>query len=242
MDQILTDSAATISYPQLKFQNNEIYRYGSSKKKPSVRAIYSQQKSIKGAKVNVVSHTESSSITTKMTNLLCLVGKNHDVNAFHSIFSHFAPRVKAFVLRGNTDVQMAEDIVQETMTNVWLKAVQFDPSKAAASTWIFTIARNAKIDRLRKTKRPEPVDEDITSIPDFTPQADEIVSLDENASRLRNFLNTLPEEQEEVLRLAFFEEKTHIEISKILKLPLGTVKSRIRLAINRLRSELGEMK
>ena len=191
--------------------------------------------------MNVASNSNRDSTTIKMTNLLSLVGKSHDINAFHSIFFHFAPRVRAFVMRGNTDVQMAEDIVQETMTNVWLKAVQFDPSKAAASTWIFTIARNAKIDRLRKIKLPEPVDEDLALIPDLTPSADEVVSMDESAKRLRKFLHELPEEQEEVLRLAFFEEKTHNEISETLKLPLGTVKSRIRLAINRLRSELGDM-
>ena len=93
--------------------------------------------------MNVATNSDRNATKIKMTNLLSLVGKSHDINAFQSIFSHFAPRVKAFVMRGNTDVQMAEDIVQETMTNVWLKAVQFDPSKAAASTWIFTIARTS---------------------------------------------------------------------------------------------------
>ena len=241
MDHTVTELSASTLCPLPKTHHHKTYTYNSGQRNFFRWTIDDQRKSRTGAIVNVAANTEGSSVANKMTNLLSLVGRNHDVTAFQSIFSHFAPRIKAFVMRGNPDVQMADDIVQETMTNVWLKAVQFDPDKAAASTWIFTIARNAKIDRLRKTKRPEVVDEDLTLIPDLTPQADELVSINENAKRLRSFLRSLPKEQEKILHLAFYEEKSHHEISEILKLPLGTVKSRIRLAINRLRSELGDM-
>ena len=195
----------------------------------------------KGTHVKVATKRDGTPSGAEMSNLLALIANERDIDAFRGIFSHFAPRIKAFVMRGAMDTQMAEDIVQETMTSVWLKAGQFDPNKAAASTWIFTIARNAKIDLLRKTKRPEPINEDLNLVPDAAPQADEIVDLQENAKRLQKYLEALPEEQKQVVRLAFYEEKTHSEIAEVLKLPLGTVKSRIRLAINRMRSELGEI-
>jgi RNA polymerase sigma-70 factor (ECF subfamily) len=92
----------------------------------------------------------------RMNGLLPKVAENQDREAFQAIFEYFAPRLKAFVRRQGTDAQMAEEVVQETMINVWRKAGQFDPAKASASTWIYTIARNSRIDHLRKAYRPEP--------------------------------------------------------------------------------------
>lgn len=180
------------------------------------------------------------SIPDEMTRLLGAVARDRDRVAFQALFEHFAPRVKAFILRQGTDPGMAEEVVQETMVNVWRKAAQFDPAKASASTWIFKIARNLRIDLLRKAYRPEPDMNDPAMVGDPEPMADDVVSRRQHAGHLRVALATLPAEQQQVLQLAFFREKAHAQVADELGLPLGTVKSRIRLALARLRSELGE--
>jgi RNA polymerase sigma-70 factor (ECF subfamily) len=176
----------------------------------------------------------------RMNGLLPKVAENQDREAFQSIFEYFAPRLKAFVLRQGTDVQMAEEVVQETMINVWRKAGQFDPAKASASTWIYTIARNSRIDHLRKAHRPEPDMNDPAMVPDPAPAAFGAIARAQEASRLKRALADLPDEQREVIHLAFFEEKAHPQVASELGIPLGTVKSRIRLAMKRIRAELGE--
>ncbi|NQW00256.1 MAG: sigma-70 family RNA polymerase sigma factor [Rhodospirillales bacterium] len=176
-----------------------------------------------------------------MNALIANVALHQDRASFEQIFKHFAPRVKAFVLGQITHPQMAEEIVQETFVNVWRKAKLFDSEKAAASTWIFTIARNLRIDHLRKENRPEPDINDPAFMPDPEPMAFDLISHSQDAARLNRSIEGLPEEQKEVLRLAFFADKSHPEVAEALKIPLGTVKSRIRLAISRLRTELEGM-
>ena len=124
--------------------------------------------------------------------------------------------------------------------NIWKKARLFDPEKAAVSTWIFAIARNARIDLLRKVHRPMPDFDDPAFVTAEEPSAHQLVSRAQESKRLKEMLAMLPPEQQEVLRLAFFEEKTHPEVAAELGVPLGTVKSRIRLALGRIRSELGD--
>ncbi len=174
--------------------------------------------------------------------MLLAVAVGQDRAAFRGLFDHFAPRLKAFVRRQGTDPQMAEEVVQETMVKVWHKAGQFDPAKASAATWVFTIARNMRIDHLRKANRPEPDYNDPAFVPDAEPGAVDRISRDQEAGRLHAALTVLPEEQQAVLRLAFFEDKAHAEIAEELGIPLGTVKSRIRLAFKRVRSEIGEIR
>ena len=171
---------------------------------------------------------------------LAAVAEAHDRAAFQALFEFFAPRLKAFMHRQGTDADMAEEIVQETMVNVWRKAGQFDPAKASVSTWIFTIARNLRIDLLRKENRPMPDMNDPALVPDPEPRAPEVISRRQETSRLKQVVSGLPAEQQEVLRLAFFEEKAHAAVAAELDIPLGTVKSRIRLAFRRIRAELGE--
>lgn len=175
-----------------------------------------------------------------MDELLVAVAKNRDRAAFRELFEFFAPRMKAFIMRQGMDGQMAEDVVQEAMVRVWQKAHQFDPSKARASTWMFTIARNLRIDHLRKSNRPEPDPNDPAFIPDAEPDGYAHVAQSQDAARVQAVLELLPEEQRTVLQKSFFEEKPHPEIAEELGIPLGTVKSRIRLAFKRVRSELGE--
>ena len=168
------------------------------------------------------------------------VAVNQDREAFKELFTHFAPRIKGFFQGQGSSSDKADEVVQEAMVNVWRKSHLFDPTKAKASTWIFTVARNARIDLLRKENRPEPDFTDPSFFTDSEPQPDEIYERDDEAQRLKVVLAQLPEEQSKVLRLAFFEQKAHAEIAEELELPLGTVKSRIRLAFKRLRKELGE--
>lgn len=176
----------------------------------------------------------------RINRFLAAVADNQDRTAFQAVFEHFAPRLKAFILRQGTDLQLAEEIVQETMVNVWRKAGQFDPERASASTWVFTIARNLRIDHLRKANRPEPDMNDPALVPDPEPHAVDVISRKQNESLMKKALADLPPEQQDVLQAVFFEEKPHAQVATDLGIPLGTVKSRIRLALKRIRTELGE--
>ena len=175
-----------------------------------------------------------------MDDLLIAVATSRDRNAYNALFEHFAPRVKSFLLGKGGSPEVAEEAVQEAMLNVWRRAGTFDPAKASASTWIFTIARNARIDLQRKTIRPAIDPDDPALVPDPPVAALEIVSARQDAKRIREQIAVLPAEQQEVLRLAFFEDLAHAEVAKRLDIPLGTVKSRIRLAVGRIRSQIGE--
>ena len=175
-----------------------------------------------------------------MDDLLIAVAASRDREAYRTLFEHFAPRVKSFLLGKGTSPEIAEEAVQEAMLNVWRKASHFDPTKAAASTWIFAIARNTRIDLLRKGNRPALDPSDPALVPDPPAPAFETVSAAQDANRIRERVATLPAEQQEVLHLAFFEDLAHTEVAERLGIPLGTVKSRIRLAVRRIRSGLGE--
>jgi len=171
--------------------------------------------------------------------LLIATGQNANRDAFVRLFEHFAPRVKSFLMRGGTSADIADELAQETMLSVWDKARQYDPAKAAASTWIFTIARNKRADYLRKAARPEPDPHDPLAVYDIAPAApDQYMQQAQDKDRIHQALATLPAEQAEILYKSFFEEKTHAAIAKETALPLGTVKSRLRLALARLRAVL----
>jgi RNA polymerase sigma-70 factor (ECF subfamily) len=172
--------------------------------------------------------------------LIVSVATKQDRAAFQEIFTFFAPRLRSFMHRQGTNQNIVEEIVQETMVSVWRKARQFDPAKASVSTWIFTIARNQRIDQLRKENRPAPDMNDPALVPDAEPQPHDVVSRDQDANRLRAAVANLPPEQQQVLHLAFFKEMAHPEVAEELGIPLGTVKSRIRLALQRIRTQVGE--
>jgi RNA polymerase sigma-70 factor (ECF subfamily) len=160
--------------------------------------------------------------------------------AFTSLFGHFAPRLKNYLMKqGSTDNQ-AEELVQETMLNIWRKAKQFDPTKASASTWIYTIARNLKIDAFRRNKRPTINIEDVAEPVDSSDGADKKVDLTHRQGRIASALEILPPDQARVVKMSFYEDKSHGEISIELNIPLGTVKSRMRLAFERIRNFVGD--
>ena len=159
--------------------------------------------------------------------------RGKDREAFTELFQHYAPRVKAFLIKSGADVGMAEECAQDVMATLWNKAHMFDPSRASVSTWIFTIARNRRIDLLRKERRPEP--DELTWGPEPEPDAADVIELQQENERLAAALSQLPEKQKELIRRAYFGDLTHSEIAEQTGLPLGTIKSRIRLALDRLR-------
>lgn len=156
-----------------------------------------------------------------------------DKAAFAELFGHFAPRVKGFLMKSGSDATMAEECAQEVMATVWTKAHLFDPSRASVATWIFTVARNRRIDILRKQKRPEP--EDLPWGPEAEPEQEDVLALQQETALLGKALKDLPDAQRELIEKAYFGDLTHSEIAAQTGLPLGTIKSRIRLALDRLR-------
>lgn len=178
--------------------------------------------------------------SSELNALLVAVGRTRDRTAFASLFGHFAPRLKSYLMRLGAGSGQAEDIAQEAMLTLWRKADQFDPAKAAAATWAFTIARNLRVDALRRERRPEIDTSDPALVADDAPQADDAIARTQEDARLRDALTELPREQIEVVELSFFADKPHSVIARELGLPLGTVKSRLRLAMARLRTALGE--
>lgn len=159
-----------------------------------------------------------------------------DTSAFEELFNYFAPRIKAFLMKSGADPQMAEECSQEVMATVWRKAHLFDPARASVSTWIFTIARNKKIDAIRKLNRPEP--EQLYPEQDYEPDQEEVVELQQETERLATALGELPEKQRVLIEKAYLGELSHSEIAEITGLPLGTIKSRIRLALEKLRHSM----
>lgn len=177
---------------------------------------------------------------TEQTQWLLAVRDRRDREAFGRLFDFFAPRLKAMLLRGGLRDGSAEDVVQDVMLSVWNKAAQFDPHRAEASAWIYRIARNRQIDLYRRKPLPEPelVQEPESSEPD----APQILAMEQEAAQLREALQKLRPEQIEALRHAYMEELPHSEISRITGLPLGTIKSRIRLGLDRLRRDLTDLR
>ena len=168
--------------------------------------------------------------------LIEAVALRRDREAFVQLFEHFAPRLKAWLMKSGVSSTAAEDFAQDAMLSVWRKADLFDARKARAATWIFTIARNRRLDVLRRDARaqPSPQIED----EDDLPRPDDILVQADEARRVREALTRLKPDQVEVLRLAFFLDDPHSEIARRLDLPLGTVKSRIRNAMIKLRAIL----
>lgn len=190
-------------------------------------------------KSNVNNHAPQGGVEKSFEEMLQSIGQNQDRQAFIGLFEYFAPRVKSYLMRGGMVPETADELAQETMLTVWDKAAAYKPEKASASTWIFTIARNKKIDFLRKREQIH-IDLGDLSLPDEsgeTPREQAMRS--EEMQLLAEAIHKLPEEQADLLYKSFFEDKTHSEIAEETGIPLGTIKSRIRLALEKLRGEKG---
>jgi RNA polymerase sigma-70 factor (ECF subfamily) len=145
------------------------------------------------------------------------------------------------LMRGGAPPDTAEDIVQEALVMVWHKAGYFDPARASASAWVYTIARNLRVDRLRRDRLAALYAHDAEIAIEGPDQPDHLLDAAERVERVTAAINELPDEQARVLKLSFFENRAHGDIAAALGLPLGTVKSRLRLALARLRGLLGEL-
>ena len=176
----------------------------------------------------------------QMSMLVEAVAQHRDREAFARLFAHFAPRLKGFALKRGVAPAAAEELVQETMLAVWRKAATFDRKRANVSTWIFTINRNKQIDLFRRETYPEVQLEMALEQPASGPGPEERAELVEFGGGLQHALQSLSPEQRTILQKAYFEEKSHRAIALELNLPLGTVKSRIRLALARLRAVFSE--
>ena len=161
-----------------------------------------------------------------------------DRAAFATLFQHFAPRVKYFLMKAGSLAPVAEDCAQDVMATVWAKAGQFDPVRASVATWIFTIARNRRIDMARRDRRPEP--EELDWMGGDEPDPADIHAAAEESRVLTRALADLPEKQRQLIQRAYYGDLTHSEIAAETGLPLGTIKSRIRLALDKLRLTLSE--
>ena len=161
------------------------------------------------------------------------VRDNRDRAAFAALFTHFAPRIKGYLMKSGADATTAEECAQDAMTTLWRKADQFDPTRASVSTWVFTIARNRRIDLLRRARRPEP--EDLSWGPEPEPDQSEVLEMQQENAQLAQAIAQLPQNQRDLIKKAYFGDLSQSEISKLTGLPLGTIKSRIRLALDRLR-------
>lgn len=171
--------------------------------------------------------------------LLVAVGTRSDRAAFKALFGRFAGRIKAYLMKGGSRADQAEEVAQDVMVTIWRKAASYDPDKASAATWIFTIARNRRIDVIRRERRPEPDPEDPMYKPDAPEGPYRALAREDRDRLVREALGSLSEEQREIVRLSFFAGLSHGEIAEQLGVPLGTVKSRTRLAFNKLRGVLG---
>ena len=181
-------------------------------------------------------HLENLTPKIKWVGHLRRIQVNQDQQAFAELFSYFAPRVKAFLIKSGANPSLAEECAQEVMATLWHKAHLFDPSRAGVSTWIFTIARNKKIDALRKQRRPEP--EDLTWGPEAEPETADVLALQQETKNLSEAITTLPEQQRDLIKRAYYGDLSHSEIAAETGLPLGTIKSRLRLALVKLRQTM----
>jgi len=171
------------------------------------------------------------------SDLMLRVRDHQDRAAFAQLFTHFGPRVKGFLINSGADATTAEECTQDVMTTLWHRAAQFDPTRAAVSTWIFTIARNRRIDMLRRERRPEP--QDLPWGPEPEPDQADVIALQQETTALGQAIAKLPDAQRELIEKAYFGDLSQSEIAKITGLPLGTIKSRLRLALDRLRHAMG---
>ena len=174
------------------------------------------------------------------TNLLQRIAEHADENAFNELYSYFAPRIKTYMIREGADSTAADDLAQQAMTMIWRKAHMFDPAKGTAKSWIYRIARNLRIDRLRKERVWQVLPEDHNEQPSSDPAPDDVLMTNEREEALLQALKTLPPEQLQVIELCYLSGMPQSQVAERLSLPLGTVKSRMRLAYTKLRSLLDD--
>jgi RNA polymerase sigma factor (sigma-70 family) len=174
----------------------------------------------------------------ELAELVKRVAINRDREAFIVLFDHFAPRLNGYLVRMGTDAALAEEIAQDALATLWRKAALFDPAKSSVSTWLYRVARNRRIDLARRDRSGRIDQEDPSLLPVEPESLDDQIDAQQREDAVRNALAILPQEQLDLVKLAFFAGKSHSDIAIETGLPLGTVKSRLRLAFTRLRRQL----
>ena len=168
------------------------------------------------------------------TTLLCQVAEDRDERAFQLLFDDYAPRIKYYMMQQGAEAATADDIAQEALTTVWRKAHMFDPSKGNAPAWIYRVARNLRIDRIRRERVWQPLPDDHREEASNDPTPDEELSQNEVQTAVREAIETLPVEQREIIELCYMGGLSQSEAAERLEIPVGTVKSRMRLAYGKL--------
>jgi RNA polymerase sigma-70 factor (ECF subfamily) len=194
---------------------------------------------LKGISKTIGAETHSAPELSDQTTWMLAVRDKRCKASFGHLFDHFGPSLKGVLCKSGLSHALAEDIVQDVMLTLWRKAHQFDPERAQVSAWIYQIARNRQIDVLRKVNRPLP--EVLKAPEESIPDAAQMVALDQESRALRQALNQLKPSQREIVEHAYLGDLTHAEIQAKTGLPLGTIKSRIRLGLEKLRHELKEL-
>lgn len=172
--------------------------------------------------------------------LMSRIVRDRDREAFQALFLGLAPKVKTYLIRRGASLALADELAQETFLIVWRRAEQFRADRGSVAAWIFTIARNLSIDSVRRERSAMSYELAVIE-PESPPTPDAEHAMSERDARLREAVRALPQEQIEVIQLSFFADKPHAQIARDLALPLGTVKSRLRLAVIKLRAALGDM-
>ena len=188
--------------------------------------------------MNRAEHMPSQFSAAETAALVESIATERSKSAFATLFEYYAPRLKGYLRRLSADDVLAEELVQDVMLTVWRKAGQFDRDKSAVSTWLFTIARNRWIDVMRRNRSGELDPNDPMLLPEDPEPPDEAIDAAKRAERVREALGELPAEQVELIKLAFYSGISHSAIAEQTGLPLGTVKSRLRLAFSKLRAQL----
>lgn len=179
--------------------------------------------------------------TDEWSECLVLIGEKQDRAAFTRFFRHFAPLIKSFALAGSSlSASNADELVQEVMLKVWQKAKGFDPEKAAASTWVYTIARNCRTDMFRRLQKFDtPLSSDDIHLESESEELHSALHTKRGVDRVKELMASLPPDQAQILAKVYMEGKSHSEAAAELDLPLGTVKSRVRLAVQKLQTQMG---
>ncbi|MAS43625.1 MAG: RNA polymerase subunit sigma [Rhodobacteraceae bacterium] len=188
----------------------------------------------------VATQSGAEAVVESDVDLMRRMARDEDREAFALLFTRYAGRVKAYLMRGGAPADVADEASQDVMVSVWRRAALYDSSKAGVSTWIFAIARNRRIDILRRETRAAPDPDDPLFQPDAPEDPETSAAAADRDAQVREAMRALGEDQRDVVRMAFFVGMTQVEIAEALDVPLGTVKSRMRLALGRLRSALGD--
>ncbi|WP_238925410.1 sigma-70 family RNA polymerase sigma factor [Vibrio sp. S11_S32] len=186
-------------------------------------------------------------LPTDLTPYLILVAKHQDKHAFNVLFTFFAPKIKRFGISKLNSEALAKELIQETMTKVWRKAHLYHPDKSAATTWIYTIMRNTAFDMLRQiqSRSEESLSDDIwplDSIIDSAHNTEQTHQFEDHllSKHLLLHLDRLPEAQQQVIRGLYYQDLSQEQLAQHLDIPIGTIKSRLRLALEKLKQYMGE--